>query len=397
MKGKNWLLLTAFFLCCHTASADDLQQIIDGLKGMDTYQADARLVVMMPQQPSDVVYDLSLSSFKAEGDKWAPCDYLIEWSLDAPSGKQTGFGAYFDGHHYRYRGTRLQEYHVDWDSVPFMPGGNVSEGVQCRVQFANTLPAFIARDLEQLASTPGVTVRASVDTIVSGRKTALITTERQVDGMAVQRACYAFDPATFHPIKTESDNNIGALSEQTVVVEYANPAVAAAMPAVLSEEWLVERYPEPFERFRENNFRVENLPGSRLPQFSLETIDGSRFNHAGDDTFARPVILTFIDPATGYNDELIAALRQSAAELPVEADLMLAFMSNNIDQISEIVGRPRQGEKVFTSARSLSRHLGVTDCPVVVLVGSDARVADVILGYNKDLATIVIQKMAFVK
>ncbi len=397
MKMRFWILLAAVTGGFQLAVADDLQEIINGLRAIDAYQANARLVVMMPQQPNDVVYDLTLSSLRADNDKWAPCDYLIDWTLNAPSGKQNGFGAYFDGHHYRYRGTRLQEYHVDWDSVPFMPRGKVSEGVQSMAQFANTLPSFIANDLEQLALTPGITVKARLDTVVSGRKTALVTTTRQVDGMTVQRGYYAFDPTTFHPLKTETENNIGALSEQTVLVEYSDTPADAVMPAAMSEEWLIERYPEPFERFRENNFRVENLPGTRLPQFSLESIDGTRFNHAGDDTFGRPVILTFIDPSTGYTPELIASLRQAASELPVEADVMMAFMSNNIEQIKEITGEPLPGEKIFTSARSLSRHLGITDCPVILLVGSDARVADVILGFNKELATVVIQKMALVK
>lgn len=394
MKGNFWLLFIAL-VCCppQLASADATEDIIAGLRGIDTYQADARLVVMMPGQPDDVTYDLTLMSTSTKGnDRWAPCDYLIEWTLQSKSGPQKGFGAYFDGHHYRYRGTRLQEYHVDWDSVPFMPRGNKIEGVQYMSQFANTLPAFIADELERLSTTPGVTIKATLDTIISGEKRAFVSATRDNDGMTVQRNCYWFTPDTFHPVKIENENNIGALSEQTVSVTYSKPSIATTPD--WNEEWLIERYPEPFERFRENNFRVENLPGSRLPQFSLQGIDGTRMNHAGDDTFARPVILTFIDPSTGYNTDMIAALREAASQLPIEADVMYAFLSNNSDQINGIIGTPRPGEHVFTSAQSLSRRLGVTDCPVIVMVGSDGRIVDVILGYNKDLASVVIQKMA---
>ena len=379
-----------------SAGAKGLDDLLQGLRNIDCYRADARFTVMMPQQPDDVVYDLSLTSTPAAGDRYAPCDYLIDWTLNTPSGPTTGFGAYFDGHHYRYRTNRLQEYHVDWDSVPFMPRGVIADGVQQRVQFANLLPAFIANEIESLSTNPDVTFHAAVDTVVSGNRCSIVTAERFNDGTLVQRACYSFD-ATYRPVKIETDNNLGALSEQTIEVKYKPAGDDTPECGAWNEQMLIDRYPDAFARFRENNFRVENLPGTRLPQFSLPGLDGSRYSHAGDDRFASPMVIAIINPEHGYSADLIAALRQAIDNMSVNADLMLTFVSNNADLVNDLVGTPRPGETILTSARSLARDLGVAECPVVLLVGTDATVSEVILGFNNDIANVVIQKMALVK
>lgn len=397
MKRNYCLLFIALMLAGTMSGRNSLDLIIEGLRNINGYAADARFVVMMPQQPNDVIYDLTLNSDARKDDPWAPCDYLISWTLEGATTQQNGFAAYFDGHHYRFRGSRLQEYHLGWDSIPFAPRGNAAEGVQCRAQFANLLPAFIAQELTALAATPGVKVMASADTIVSGEKAALVRTERYNDGMLVQRGYYRFDPTTFYPVKVETENNIGALSEQTVSVNYSSPGANAVKMTQWTEEELMALYPTEFEKFRENNYRVENLPGVRLPQFSLECLDGSRYTRAGDDTFDRPVLLAVIDPSTGYNNELVSAVREAVTQLPADVDIFYAFLGNNKEQIAGIVGAEQHGERVLTSAHSLARHLGIADCPVVLLVGSDGKIADVILGFNNELATDVIQKMALVR
>ena len=49
------------------------------------------------------------------------------------------------------------------------------------------------------------------------------------------------------------------------------------------------------------------------------------------------------------------------------------------------------------SAAPLIRDCGAASLPTVILVGTDGIVKDVIIGYNNDLASDVIQKMAVVQ
>lgn len=377
------------------ATAQGLNDIIASLEGITSYRADARLSVMMPQAADDVVYDLRLTAESAPDDRLSPCDYVIDWTLETPSGPVGGFSAYFDGHHYRYRSERLQEYHLEWDSIPFMPRGDVAGGVQQKAQFANTLPAFIAADLRRMEADPAWSMTVS-PTTRDGVKCDKVTASMTVDGSECMKLEYYFDSATGLPVASEAENNIGAMSEQSVTVRYS-PATTAPAVTEWSETALMAAYPEPFERFRENNFRIENLPGTRLPQFSLPTTTGERYSHAADDRFAVPTIIVLMDPATSHNSEEIADIRSAVDNLPFQADVIWAFTGNNVDQIETVLPSIRTGEHSLMSARSLARDLGATEMPVAVIAGTDARVRDVILGYNKNLPEVVIQKMALMK
>lgn len=396
MKGKSKILMVLVALYPLGVFSMGINDIIASLEAIKDYRADARLTVMMPQANNDVVYDLELASESVDGDRLAPCNYLIDWSLDTPSGPSRGFSAYFDGHHYRYRADRLQEYHMEWDSIPFMPRGDIGDGVQQKAQFVNTLPPFIAADLRRMAADPAWTLTVT-DGIVGGSKCSRVTAVMKVDGSECMKAEYNFDAATGLPVATEAENNIGALSEQTVSVVYSPASSTDKVPTAWDEGSLIKRYPEQFERFRQCNFRVENLPGTRLPQFSLPTTTGERYSHAASDRFAVPTIIVMIDPATSHNTELIKAVREAVDALPSPADIIWAFSSNNIDVIESVLPSIRPGEHSLMSARSLARDLGVTEMPVIILAGSDAVVADVIPGYNKNIADVVIQKMALLR
>ena len=88
------------------------------------------------------------------------------------------------------------------------------------------------------------------------------------------------------------------------------------------------------------------------------------------------------------------SLRSAIAEAPVSADLLLVFTSTNSDLIESVAGVPAVGETILQSARGVARDMGAAQLPSVLLVNADSTVADVIVGYNNNLSSVVIQKMA---
>ncbi len=70
-------------------------------------------------------------------------------------------------------------------------------------------------------------------------------------------------------------------------------------------------------------------------------------------------------------------------------------MSNKAEVIEETVGfGARQGEHTLMNARALARDAGVSAYPSIVLTDASGNVTDVIIGFNNNLASDVIQKMA---
>lgn len=122
MKGKARLLMVLAAFYPLGLPAQGIADIAKSLRDTDCYRAQARYSVTLPQNDTEVVYNIDLTGMVEPGDTLAPCRYLIDWTLDTPSGPAKGFSAYFGGNHYRYRGERLQEYHTAWDRNPFNPG-----------------------------------------------------------------------------------------------------------------------------------------------------------------------------------------------------------------------------------------------------------------------------------
>ena len=78
--------------------------------------------------------------------------------------------------------------------------------------------------------------------------------------------------------------------------------------------------------------------------------------------------------------------------MPMQTDLILAFISNDIDAIEALTGPCREGEHILMSARGLARDCGVTATPVVIICDRDATVKEIVNGFNNDLSDVVIQK-----
>ncbi len=377
------------------ASITTVDDIIRPLRDIKCYESDATFTVTMPQLSDDVVYRLHLISSADSSDELLPCDYLIDWELQRESSNNAGFSAYFDGHHYRYRGERLQEYHMEWDSVPFMPrkfGITKGTGVQRGAQFVEFLPQVMYGDITTLAADSLSRVWLHVDTLISGNRCNVVDIKVFVGGNISRECEYVFDASTRMPRRITYENSPGSIGEQTVMVEFT-PTDTADCPD-WSEKWLIERYPQVFERFRQSNFRIENMRGMRLPSLSLPTLTGERYFYRSGERFRVPTIVALLDPDGGMNSTLIEGLRQAMATMPVESQVLWVFTGNNMDMIESQVGKSGAGEYVLTSGRGLARDCGAADLPVIMLVNKDGTVRNVFIGINQSLFSDVIQEMS---
>lgn len=411
MKGiRLFPMLAAAGWLAFTAAADTtpensqkILRIAGQMQATGCYADTVAFTVSMPQLSDDVVYEVAISQDTRQADKLAPCSYLIDWTLDGPQEPVNGFSAYFSGHHYRFSGERLQEYHMEWDSVPFMPrklGGMNADGVQRNVQFASLLPAMLADNLKAMVADSVYSVRFVADTIVGGRNVAAIKTVMTTGGIIAMEGEYLVDPATGMPLRVHLENSPGTVSEQTVDAVYSVPVIGRDCQA-LTEEQLMNIYPDAFGRFRTSNFRIESLPGTRLPSFSLAPVNGKSSRQKDDerytwhkgDSFRVPTLVAIIDSTTGFTAEFMEAVREAVEELPFESDIIWAFTDTNINRIEQIAGPSREGEHTLISARGLARDCGASSLPALIIVRQDGMVDSVIVGFNNNLCSDVIQKM----
>lgn len=377
--------------------AQGIDDVIDALAKVDDFRSHATYEVVIPSFSSPIIYDIDIASGKAVGDTLAPCSYLIDWSVPTVSGKSEGFSAYHDGHHYRYRDNRLQEYHVEWDSIPFGLGRwhsatSIERGVQNNAQFTEILPQFISRQLGKIKSNSTYTYKVSNDSVVNGRKLTVVRALQRYKGYDSKELTYFFDPVTLMPISLDIENNPGSISEQQITVRYTPASDNENID--YSEKGLAALYPEAFEKYRLSYFKVENLPGTQLPGFSAPTPTGERYSRATGDRFIAPTLVVFLDPKTGSAKETVELLRKGVSSLPMSVGIIWAFASNNIDDIDNVITRPLPGEHIVMSAKSLARDCGVSTFPITLICDSDGKINDVIIGFNKNLDSDVIQKTA---
>ncbi len=403
MKGKVLLSMLAVAAGILAATARDqaepvrlIEDIIARLSQQQCYADTVRFTVSMPQLSDDVVYRVALRQGSAEGDTLLPCRYLIDWSLSGPQGESEGFSAYFAGHHYRFSGDRMQEYHLDWDSVPFMPArlaGMRSDGVQRTAQFANLLPALIADDLRRMLSDPSYSVTFNPDTLAGGNRVAAVCATMIVGGTVATESEYLFDKLSALPLRIQLENSPGTISEQSAEALYYKVSTGADACPPDNEEQLVALYADAFSRFRTSNFRIETLAGQRMPAFALPTLTGQRFTYHKGDPLPSPTVIAMLEAGGGFTEQFIADVRDALAELPFDARLILAFTDTNADHIESVAGTPAPGEEILMSGRGLARDCGAASLPSLLIVSTDGTVADAIVGFNNNLRSDVIQKM----
>lgn len=395
MNGKLNLFLAIALTYPLSQQAQGISEIIEQLKNTQCYTAEVNYHILMSLQP-DVDYSIKLESMASSADSLSPCNYVIDWTMATPSGEQHGFSAYHAGNLYYFHGERLLEYHYDWDSIPFFPSApkGTLPGIQKRVQFCSLLPQFLAEQLEEISSDPDkYDYSFHPDTIVNGNRCAAMEGVMRINDEVCKEYLYAFDPKTSMPIYSEIENNPGALVEQTIITEYSG-TVTGNDCTPISDAELMKRYPLVFEKFRESNYAIENMHGQKLPGFSLQTTTGERYSRRSGDPFRTLTLVVLIDPKSGFASQTVNEIRKAIDMMPVNADVIWAFTSNNVDEIEEIIPAILPGEHLLMSAKSLARDCGVSAYPVTIITKDNGVVADVVIGFNNDMSSIVIQKAA---
>lgn len=392
--------LTATVIALTTAQAYgnatlSLPDIADRMDDIGKYCASAKFDVLMASHSEPVEYTVGLQCEPADGDTLSPCRYLIEWKLDTPSGEMKGFSAYFDGSHFRFRDRRLQEYHASDDSTPFAPSGAVSRGVQQQVQFADIIPAFMAQKFREMADDSTYIYTIAADTVFNGTPATVVKGVRRTGGYDGMEYTYVLDNKTMQPIHTYLETSPGGIGEQSIEVAYSP---ARPMLAVLDMESLIGLESDAFEKFRENTFSLDNLPGRPMPQIAAPTFTGERYVHTAGSPFPSPTLVVFLDAGIGSTPEVINEVRQGVALASRQVDVIWAFLNHRPEDVEEIISSTEPGETLLIHAGGAARDSGVgAVTPVIILVNTDGTVADIIRGYNNDLASVVIQKASTMK
>ncbi len=112
------------------------------------------------------------------------------------------------------------------------------------------------------------------------------------------------------------------------------------------------------------------------------------------DKFRCPTVIVMLDANGAFSSPTVSAVKSAVDSLPFNSDIIWAFSGNNVDDIEAIVPQIRVGEHLLMSAKPLARDCGVTSYPSIIVCRADGTVADIVLGYNNDLSSVVIQKVA---
>lgn len=381
-------------ICPLALMAQGVDDLAARLRAVQCYDATVDFTVLMSIQ-DDVAYRVQLHSAPTPADSLSPVSYLLRWTMPkADNAAATdGFSAYFDGNLYTFTGGRMVERHAEADTLSFR-GAPGTLPIQRRTRFVELLPAYIADEIEAIASSPDYSVRFTPDTIVDGRRATTLRARMVVGGVTSREVFYAFDRDTALPIVITTDNNPGALAEQTITARFL-PAESPLTCTPLDEKVVRDLYPEVFDKYRENTFAITNLPGQPLPRFALPTITGERYTYTGPSQgFKAPTIIVLLDPTATLASATVEAVRSAAAGLPYNADIIWASVSNDRDTAEALIGATPMGETLLVSAKALARDCGTATFPVVILTSTDGTVADVILGYTPTLSATLLQKAA---
>lgn len=391
MKFSLPLAIFLLLSSSHYAGArEQLASVADGLDRPGCYRAEARFEVLLPNAEEPVGYTVNLECIGAQSDTLSPVSYYITWQGDtATLGRNSdGFSAYYDGNYYRYNAGKLQENHAADNTAPFAPGGVCARGVHRTDRFASLLPCFLGEKLRtmQADSTYTINIMAKGDnTVVKGAQ--------NMNGYTVNEFEYIFD-GNMMPLKWELVSNPGEMAEQTVTVTYA---MQKPMCDSISEQGLIARHPEEFEKYRRDSFSLTSLKGQPMPSVSAATTAGGRFNYNRGEEMGQPCVMAVLRGDVAGNDEVVEALRAASESLPFATRLIFAFTDTDPDDINELTGPARPGETILRNARGVVRDFGVVDFPALLFIDAGGTVADIHVGRNNNLKNIVINMLTSIK
>ncbi len=377
-----------------SSQRDRLLSVAERLENIGCYSDSCSYEILLASLAEPVSYKVCLETAPASAnDTLAPCKYIISWSLPSPNGISEGFSSYFDGSHYRFRDVRLQEYHAEWDSTPFAPSGDVSKGVQNQVQFADLLPQFIGLRLKEMADNPSQFYTVTSDTLVSGRKSTVVKGVQRMNGFDGAEYNYVFDNETLCPVLIQLENNPGQIGEQSISINYSNAVLTPECN--IDYETLNSQKAYAFENYRESSFSLEKLPGRPMPRIAAPTTTGERYLHNSGDPFAAPTIFVFLDASVGSTPDVISDVRKAVEYLPMQADIVWAFINHRIEDIDEVLISPLPGEHILMNARSAAADCGIGDfTPVLIFANKNGDVTDYVKGLNNNMTSIVMQKVS---
>lgn len=348
----------------------------------------------MPQLSDDVVYAFTLAQTRQPSDTLLGVDYLVDWHSE--SGTPTpieGFSAYcVGGDHYRYNGHRLQEYHLSADREAFFPTFAGAKGVHESAQFVNLLPYAIADELDRMLTDTAYIVTVYADTLVGGNRVDAVSAKLIHSGLVAQESEYLFDRTSHMPLRVRQENSPGSISEQSVQIIYSDTDFTSGK--AITEQELIALYPDVFENLRQSNFRIQSLPGTRLPAFALPSATRERYSRGVGDPFRCTTIVAMLNASDAMTQPVIQSLRAAAEQAPVAVDILWVFADRDVDAVEQAVGAPREGEHVLINGKSLMRDCGAADLPAIVICGRDAVVKNVVVGFNQELTSDVIQMIA---
>lgn len=388
------LWIGIFVVTALSAHAVEPHEIASRLKGMTDARVHATVEVSLPMAADDrdqIDYDITALS-EAAADTLLPVAYLVEWKLPSPNGTSEGFTSYFQGNLYRFRDSRLREYHIDDNADPFTSGS----GVQRSTQFLDVLPCILADEIEKVVNDPSYTYEWNEHRTTDGADASVLRADRKVNGETVAELTYVFAPESLMPRKVVREMSPGNISEQTIIVRYMEPDEALMNRRVpRSEDGVMALYPEVFERFREKNYRLTSLPGQPVPNIALQSAAGGRYTHPRGERFAVPTVIAFLDEAVSSTPDAVKAVRAGVGTMPFATDIIWIFLSPRLEDAASVIpGGTQAGETLLTGGRNSLREFGVTETPSIIFANPSGLVSDVIVGYNKDLESDVVQKMA---
>lgn len=376
--GKHFITAMLLLLGAPTGllKAQSVAEIANVLSNMPDYEAAVEYAVTLPQAQDDIVYTVELHQ-PASADS-----YLIDWTVNSPSGRVDGFTAWFDGHFYNLRNNRLQEHHAQWDADT--PAG--ARAIQNSAQFASLLPSRMAMELRRLDD-PGLyryTISPSADEL-------RVDAVRLASGSDDAELQWVFDASTLRPLRFYADYNPGAISGQQVKAVYSPLPDSLHISGPLDEPALRQRYPLAFEQCRESQFAIESMRGRQLPGFSLPQCGGGRLTRRAADPLAEPTAIVMLDSDSALAPQLIEAVRNAIDRLPANVNIIWACTGKNPDEISELIGTPRPGETTLGGARTLIRDCGAATLPVILACNSAGLISDLAIGLNNQTEIDVIR------
>ena len=131
------------------------------------------------------------------------------------------------------------------------------------------------------------------------------------------------------------------------------------MRGAIDQKELLGRYPEAFELYRKVHFLLKS-DRTQIAAFNAYDLGRERRHHAANTPLDRPTVVAFLESGVGSTPQVIASVRDAVASLPMQVDIVWAFLDKRADDVIEIMGREdMSGETTLVSCGGFARDCGV--------------------------------------